>query len=108
MRLRDIENRDADRDRRYLRRYGITAAEVDRLRELQRYRCAICGRHEDQLPRGLFVDHDHVSGLVRALLCQSCNSGIGLFDDCPETLRAAIRYFEMAEELAAIADHESR
>jgi hypothetical protein len=108
MAARAIRSREADRDRRYLTRYGIPAAEVDRLRAEQGYRCAICGRHEDQLPRGLFVDHDHVSGLVRALLCQSCNTALGLLDDSPEALRAAIRYLLMAEELAAIADHETR
>lgn len=100
--------RDNARDRRYFRRYGISAADVDQLRAEQRYRCAICGRHEDQLPRGLCVDHDHVTGFVRALLCQSCNSGIGLFEEDPDTLRAAIAYLQMGRELTAIAHSENQ
>lgn len=34
-------------------------------------RCAICG--EDPAQGGLVRDHDHVSGTIRGLLCQSCN-----------------------------------
>ncbi|MEO6089262.1 MAG: endonuclease VII domain-containing protein [Umezawaea sp.] len=105
--LHNLANRDANRDRRYQSRYGVTAAEVDDLRTAQGYRCVICGRHEDELPRGLFVDHDHVTELVRGLLCQSCNSGIGHFADDPVLLSAAIKYLQMADELRAIAENES-
>ncbi|MFD8496224.1 endonuclease VII domain-containing protein [Amycolatopsis sp. NPDC059657] len=104
--LRHQATRDAARNRRYLNRYGITAADVDELRAQQRYRCAVCGRHEDRLPLGLMVDHDHVSGTVRALLCHSCNAGIGHFRESPEILRAAIAYLARADELLAIADIE--
>jgi hypothetical protein len=31
-------------------KYGISAEEYDALRAAQAYRCAICGRHEDDLP----------------------------------------------------------
>ena len=98
--------RDAARNRRYVNRYGITAADVDELRAEQRYRCAVCGRHEDRLPLGLMVDHDHLSGTVRALLCHSCNAGLGHLRESPEILRAAIAYLARADELLAIADNE--
>jgi len=98
--------RDAARNRRYIARYGITAADVDELRAAQHYRCALCGRHEDRLPLGLMVDHDHRSGTVRALLCHSCNAGLGHFRESPDTLRAAIAYLARGDELLAIADTE--
>ncbi|MCP3800215.1 endonuclease VII domain-containing protein [Allokutzneria sp. A3M-2-11 16] len=107
MAARTQRERDADRDRRYRTRYGINIAVVDDLRAAQHYRCAICGRHEDALPRGLCVDHDHITGTVRALLCQSCNSALGLFNDCPDSLSAAVHYLAMTEELAAIAHAEN-
>lgn len=105
-RRRHHANRDAARNRRYLTRYGITTSDVDTLRAEQHYRCAICGRHENQLPLGLTVDHCHWTGTVRALLCHSCNAGIGHFQDSPEILRTAIAYLARADELIAIADTE--
>lgn len=104
--IRHQATRDAARNRRYLNRYGITAADVDELRAAQHYRCALCGRHEDRLPLGLMVDHHHRSGTVRALLCHSCNAGLGHFRESPETLRAALAYLERADELLAIVDNE--
>jgi hypothetical protein len=38
------------------------------------------------------VDHDHVTGRVRALLCNLCNAGIGHLRDDPQIMQAAIEY----------------
>jgi hypothetical protein len=42
----------------------------------------------------LAIDHDHKTGIVRALLCSSCNTGLGLFRDSPRLLAQAIVYLE--------------
>jgi hypothetical protein len=42
---------------------------------IQKSRCAICS--EERAPEKLAVDHDHVTGFVRGLLCQGCNMGLG-------------------------------
>ncbi|MBM7770882.1 hypothetical protein JOD54_001086 [Actinokineospora baliensis] len=104
---RGLINRDHERDKRYRSRYGITAGTVDQLRARQGYRCAICDRHESQLPRGLAVDHDHATGYVRALLCLTCNTAIGLLEENADVLRAAIHYLLRAEELAASVHNET-
>lgn len=49
--------------------------------------CVICGSNE-----ALVVDHDHVSGKVRGMLCGHCNRGLGHFKDDPELLEFARIY----------------
>jgi|ERR1035437_99528 hypothetical protein len=72
--------------------YAITPEEYDRLFIKQFGRCAIC----DSLPgvRRLGVDHDHNTGVVRGLLCNRCNTGLGYFSDNPLSLRNAARYLQ--------------
>jgi hypothetical protein len=38
------------------------------------------------------VDHDHVTGAVRGILCAGCNTGMGQLRDDPWVLRRAIEY----------------
>jgi hypothetical protein len=80
-----------------------TAARVRRQTRLLRSRggfrdipfqgkCDLCGKY---LPRGKAVlDHCHKKVENRGWLCASCNSGLGMFKDSPETLRRAILYLE--------------
>ena len=77
--------------------YGLEAGEYDTLLESQKGVCAICGTDtpsptQEDTHKHLFVDHCHTSGAVRGLLCSSCNTGLGLFKDNPERLKAAIKY----------------
>jgi hypothetical protein len=62
-------------------------------------RCAICG----ETPERLVVDHCHASGMVRGLLCQSCNFGIGHLRDSVERLQSAIQYLKRDNEADALA-----
>lgn len=87
-----------DRTRPYKRamhiksRYGVTQEEYDRLLALQRNQCAIC-KAKTPGSRGEWrIDHDHVTGQVRGLLCDGCNRGIGCLQDDPEIIAAAARY----------------
>jgi hypothetical protein len=54
--------------------------------------CAICGMAPKR--RKLSLDHDHYTGKVRGLLCNSCNIGIGCFVDDPIRMRKAADYIE--------------
>ncbi len=84
------------------RRYGITAAEADHLLSQQGGLCAIC-----QAAPAKHVDHDHVTGAVRALLCFNCNGGLGQFKDDPDMLRAAaeyVRFHRLSRSVVAAAE----
>lgn len=70
-------------------KYGLTVAELDNMLVKQSGLCAIC---ENPLNAKYCVDHCHKTGKTRGLLCYSCNSGIGLLQDDPNILQAAIDY----------------
>jgi hypothetical protein len=73
------------------KKYGITAAEYNRMLDAQGGVCLICKR---SCSNRLALDHYHATGRVRGLLCVKCNCGLGNFCDNPDLLRAAIRYLE--------------
>lgn len=77
---------------RKLASYGIDAETYDSMLEVQQGRCAICGGTNKG--RVLFIDHDHETGIVRALLCTPCNSGLGHFRDRADILRSAADYLD--------------
>lgn len=89
---------EANNEAYWLRTYGLTKQAVAALRVAQGDRCAICG---DESPQHL--DHDHDLGTVRALLCQRCNHGLGLFRDEPGLLHTAALYVSGHREQQALA-----
>jgi len=77
------------------RRYGITLDDLHKMERAQGGRCAIC----DEKPKKgrLVVDHDHVTGRVRGLLCRSCNYCLGGFRDSTDLVARALKYLRRAE-----------
>ena len=72
-------------------KYGIEPEQYIAMVKDQRGLCAICERPMKRHPH---MDHCHVTGIIRGLLCYTCNVGLGSFGDDPERLRAAARYIE--------------
>lgn len=73
-------------------RYGITRQQWHAIRAKENFRCMICGAHEQTLQRPLMVDHSHRNKRVRGVLCQHCNTLLGMAKDKIRVLRAAIKY----------------
>ena len=85
-----------ERNREYL--YGLSKIEHQSMRENQLFSCLICKEKEEDLKRGLFVDHCHTTGKVRGLLCHSCNTLLGMAKDDTKTLQNAIQYLNKANK----------
>lgn len=81
-------------------RYGINFQTYHQLLVQQNQVCAICQQPEIRKRNGktmaLAVDHCHSTGKVRGLLCNSCNTGIGLLRDNPLNLTQAAYYLIMS------------
>lgn len=91
------KNKDKYRKRHRIRslkvKYNLTEEEYDALYKKQDYRCSICNIHENETTRKkLVVDHCHTTGNVRGLLCNNCNSGLGMFYDDVSLLIKAKKY----------------
>ena len=71
--------------------FGLSVEDYDDILETQGGVCAIC---QGVCPTGrrLAVDHCHVSGAVRGLLCSTCNHSLGLLRDSPANFAACLVY----------------
>lgn len=91
-----IQRREAGLEREYhwRRTFGISSEDYRELLRRQGGRCKICGAEDSGNKRQhvFSVDHDHVTGEIRGLLCVHCNHGLGAFFDDTDRLRSAIKY----------------
>jgi hypothetical protein len=88
------------RNKNLQKRYGITEEFYRDMYNKQQGCCAICSKHAlDVFSKGaegfeLCVDHCHITGTVRGLLCENCNTGIGKLNDDVKLLESAIKYLK--------------
>jgi predicted nucleic acid-binding Zn ribbon protein len=89
-------------------KYGITRDDYREAWFRQDGKCAACGRPERTARNHLLcVDHDHVTGRFRGLLCSHCNRAIGLLDDDPVVIEAAARYVRSSYDRAEGCEAEA-
>lgn len=86
---------------RRVRIHGLPAKLYEQMFEAQEHRCAICRREfesclNEKHKKTLFVDHDHVTGQVRGLLCPRCNNGMSYVDSI-DWHRQALEYSATAK-----------
>lgn len=83
------------------RKLGLTIERYDEMWAEQEGRCAVCGTDEPKVRPGyatFCVDHSHVTGKVRGLLCNACNRGLGLLRDSEPILLNAAAYLRKHNE----------
>jgi hypothetical protein len=88
------ENKDKRKNDKLFSRYNLTLEAYKTMFDDQNGCCAICRKHQVEVVKTLCVDHDHITGKVRALLCDDCNKGLGQFKDNPELLEVAAKYLK--------------
>lgn len=78
--------------------YNLTLEEHDQLSSDQTQQCAMCGTTTPQGRYGVFhTDHCHDTGILRGLLCHSCNTGLGLLGDNLAGIMEAAHYLSKSE-----------
>jgi len=80
-------------------RYGLSIEDFEKLKKFQNNCCAICGDipniEKPSQANKLHVDHCHITGKIRGLLCHLCNRGIGLFRERKDLLQKGIDYLNL-------------
>lgn len=91
---RSIRMKEQCRVKTLHQRYKLSKEDYNNLLVSQQEKCAICGKNADSGIRRLAIDHDHKTGNIRGLLCNSCNLGLGMFKDKIKNLQEAIKYLK--------------
>lgn len=63
------------------------AEQIARLTKEQQGRCASC-----HTKKPLVLDHDHKTGKARAMLCNPCNTALGLMHEDPDAIEGLLAY----------------
>lgn len=97
-------HRKIARDRATRHEYNLTHDELEMLRKATH--CALCGgkfhgSRQDQLAP--HIDHDHKTGLLRAVIHKKCNTALGMFEEDEMLLLAAIKYLKRYSNLKKAA-----
>lgn len=83
------------RELAYRKRYGIGSADVLAILESQNGKCALCPKSLVFPDKGTHLDHDHLTGRIRGVLCKQCNTGLGNGRDSLDFIRKLIIYLQL-------------
>lgn len=94
-----IQRKEYARNWNLYKKYKLTPIEFDTIWIAFRGECGICNTKlilpesgRGQPRNAACIDHDHVTGNIRGLLCNSCNKAIGLLNDNPNLCKSAVIY----------------
>lgn len=93
-----INNREKILNTIRFKSYKITESEYLALFEKQNGKCAICNKDQAYFKYALCVDHDHITGQIRGLLCRNCNLILGNAKDNLNILLSAANYLEKYQQ----------
>ena len=76
------------------KKYNLTSEQYDAMLKSQNNCCDICSIDMKNYGKNFVVDHCHVTNNIRGLLCNNCNTGIGMLQDDTSILVKAIEYLK--------------
>lgn len=88
------QNKEAVRNDRLKRKFGITLKEYNIKLDNQKSKCMICGKTAEDNKKALAVDHNHETGEVRDLLCGNCNAAVGFVQENVAIAKKMVKYIE--------------
>ena len=65
-----------------------------KVKDYSAFTCPICQKTTIAGITKVVLDHNHKTGAVRGWLCESCNTGIGRFDDDPDIVKRALDWLQ--------------
>jgi len=90
-RKRYLKNKDKQKVRNLKKLYDITIEQFEQMKIAQDNRCAICN-NPFKNSKDTCIDHDHITGKIRQLLCRKCNWLLGMCCEDFRILQNAINY----------------
>lgn len=94
---RKAYNNEAHKEEKEIHRlrkeYNLTLEDKRNIWKKQNGKCLICKKRLTE-SRDCHVDHCHVTGKIRGLLCRRCNLILGYANDDPVILQSATDYME--------------
>ena len=87
-------NGDKNRNSKLILQFGIDHSEYLKLVELQEGKCKICKITLDFTVKHPPVDHCHMTGKIRGILCHQCNTALGGVKDSLEILNSMVSYLK--------------
>ncbi len=87
-------NKDKSKNRMLIRNYGISLEDYNKMLFEQNGNCYIGEKHYTEQKKSLSVDHCHITGNIRKLLCSNCNTSLGLLKEDIDRVKKLIEYIE--------------
>lgn len=91
---KDYQKTEKSKKAKLKKLYGLTPENFYNMVKSQNGFCKICDNVLNPQIGDICVDHCHITGFVRGILCRRCNTGLGMFKDNIKSLKNAIIYLE--------------
>lgn len=90
--------KEGRKEKRILQDYGISLKTYDKMLEKQGGGCMICNTKTPEGKGRFHIDHNHLTGKIRGILCCHCNRMLGAAKDDIEILAKAITYLSRSKQ----------